>query len=354
VDNRLRAGFANLSYCSFTTLRILPPGALEDAWQPDDLHRALAAAGVALWSWNVESDSFAMDPRAFGLWGLVWSREVTFEELSEHIHPADRDRVRAAFAATRAIAGAYETDFRITVNKEIRWISARGQGGDADIKGQVMFGIFLDVTGRKQAEESHELLAGEMSHRVKNLLAIASALTQLTSRSAATTFDMAHDLTQRLSSLGRAHDLVRPLPGKQDSAALLGDLLTLLLAPYDDPGAFKGRIKISVERMGIGEAGATTLALVIHELATNALKYGALSADTGSLNVSGTTEADQTVLVWAERGGPIVTAPDSTTGFGSKLIARSMTCKLGGSVAYDWSPDGLIVTLRMTTGRLMA
>ena len=115
------------------------------------------------------------------------SEFVTFEDLSSHIHPADRDRVNAAFAATRAIQGAYEIDFRILVAEEVRWISARGQGSDEGIVNRTMFGIFIDVTGRKQAEEGNELLAGEMSHRVKNLLAIASGLTAITSRSAKTT-----------------------------------------------------------------------------------------------------------------------------------------------------------------------
>ena len=191
------------------------------------------AAGVALWSWHVDTDDFRMDERAFDLWGLSRREHVTFEDLSAHIHPADRDRVRAAFAATRAIVGAYEIDFRIIVADELRWISARGQGDDADIVDRVMFGIFLDVTGRKQAEEGHELLAGEMSHRVKNLLAIASALTAITSRSTTSATDMARELTQRLTALGRAHDLVRPIPGHQGKAALLGDLFTVLLAPYE-------------------------------------------------------------------------------------------------------------------------
>src|SRR5206468_4785497 len=142
-------------------------------------------------------------------------------ELSAHIHPADRDRVRAAFIATRSVAGSYEIDFRIIVGEEIRWTSARGQGADAGIFDRLMFGIFLDVTGRKQAEEGSELLAGEMSHRVKNLLAIAAGLTQITSRSAASVEEMTGQLTRRLTSLGRAHDLVRPLPGAQGKAALL-------------------------------------------------------------------------------------------------------------------------------------
>ena len=118
-----------------------------------------------------------------------------------------------------------------------------------------------------------------MSVFVKNLLAIASGLTVITSRSAKTAADMARELTHRLTALGRAHDLVRPLPGHEGKAALLADILAVLLAPYDDMGAFSGRIRISVPRMGVGEKAATTLALVLHELATNSLKYGALSSD---------------------------------------------------------------------------
>lgn len=211
------------------------------AWQAEHLRLAVEAAGVALWAWNVDDDHFTMDERGFELWGVPWRETVTFDELSEHIHPADRDRVRAAFAATRAVLGPYETDFRILVGDEIRWIAARGQGEDVGIVGRTMFGIFLDVTGRKQAEEGHELLAGEMSHRVKNLLAIAAGLTQITSRTTGSTQEMARELIQRLTALGRAHDLVRPLPDGQGSAALLGALFSVLLAPYDDMGAFSGR-----------------------------------------------------------------------------------------------------------------
>jgi two-component sensor histidine kinase len=216
-----------------------------------------------------------------------------------------------------------------------------------------MSGIFLDVTGRKQAEEGHELLAGEMSHRVKNLLAIATGLTHITSRSTSTTADMARELTQRLTALGRAHDLVRPLPGGQGNAALLGDLLTVLLAPYDDLGAFSGRIRVAVERMGVGEAAATSLALVIHELATNSLKYGALSSESGTLDVATKAPTETELeLIWIERGGPPVTAPPEASGFGSKLVHRSVSKQLGGSIEYDWEDDGLIATLRLERSRL--
>ncbi|CAN7524443.1 PAS domain-containing protein [Phenylobacterium sp. LjRoot219] len=109
-------------------------------WRPEHLRQAIDAARVALWSWNVDTDRFTMDARAFEMWGLPWCAEVSFEELSAHIHPADRGRVRAAFTATRSVAGSYEIDFRIMVGK-VCWISARGQGADAGIVGRVLFGI---------------------------------------------------------------------------------------------------------------------------------------------------------------------------------------------------------------------
>lgn len=321
-------------------------------WHEDHLRLAVEAACVALWSWHVDDDRFAMDERGFQLWDLPWREQVTFEELSANIHPADRDRVRAAFTATRSVAGSYEIDFRIIVGEDIRWISARGRGADAGIVDRVMFGIFLDVTGRKQAEEGSELLAGEMSHRVKNLLSIAAGLTHLTSRSASSVEEMTGELTERLSALGRAHDVVRPLPGKQGKAALLGDLLSVLLAPYDEAAAFSGRVRVAVPRMGIGEQTASALAMVIHELATNSVKYGALSCAEGFLDVSSRTDGDRICLIWAETGGPAIVGHPELTGFGSRLIGRTVAGQLGGELTYDWQESGLVVTIAMRQGRL--
>ncbi|TCQ97156.1 hypothetical protein EDF70_11446 [Neorhizobium sp. JUb45] len=122
-------------------------------WTSGQLRRAIKAAGVALWTWNVDTDAFIMDLRGYELWDLGANGILSFEDLSAKIHPADRDRVRAAFVATRALVGPYEIDFRILSGLDVRWISARGQGSDDDIVARVMTGIFLDVTGRKQAEE---------------------------------------------------------------------------------------------------------------------------------------------------------------------------------------------------------
>lgn len=306
---------------------------------------AIDAASVALWSWNVDDNGFRMDPRGFELWGIALADQIEFEQLSAHIHPADRDRVRAAFVGTRSTPGKYEIDFRIIVENQVRWISARGKGADEGIVDGVMFGIFIDVTGRKQAEEGNELLAGEMSHRVKNLLAIANSLTHVTSRSAKSVEEMTNALTRRLTALGRAHDLVRPLPGAQGNAALLGDVVSVLLAPYDDCGAFSGRIRVAVPRMGVGERSANALAMVMHELATNSAKHGALSTEDGSLDISGEVHDDRLVLAWAETGGPLIADPPELTGFGSGLIEQVMRNELSGMVEYDWQERGLVAAI---------
>ncbi len=320
-------------------------------WDAERLRTATDAAGVALWSWNVDTGEIALDERAHGLWGVPRNGPITFETLSARIHPEDLGRVRAAFTATRRTIGAYEIDFRILHSGEIRWVSARGQSEDVGIVDRVMFGVFLDVTHRKQAEETRELLAGEMNHRIKNLFALASALTGLAARSAETTAEMADDLRARLTGLGRAHDLVRPDSG-QVSKALLGDLLTVLLAPYNNQKTVGGCIHISAPELPIGEATATTLALVVHELATNAVKYGALSTASGTLDVCCTNDGDDLVMLWTERGGPAITARRGPEGFGSKLIARSLSGHLSGSIAFHWPVEGAVVTLRMSKSRI--
>ncbi len=322
-------------------------------WDAGHLRIATDAAGVALWSWDVDTDEIALDERAHRLWGIpVADGLVTFAALSARIHPEDLDRVRAAFTSTREIFGAYETDFRILHNGSVRWVSARGRGDDQGIVGRIMFGVFLDVSERKMAEEGREMLANEMSHRVKNLFAIAAALTQIAARSAVTPAAMADDVVQRLVALGNAHELVRPSLTHQRAAANLGELLAVLLAAYDDKGVIGDRIHVSVPDVTVGEGAITTLALVVHELATNSLKYGALSAAAGTLTVDGTAHDGEVTITWTERGGPPVAVARGQDGFGSKLVKRSIVDQLGGSIAFDWPPDGVIVTLRVSQARL--
>ncbi len=324
-------------------------------WDTKRLRIATDAAGIALWSWNVDSDEIGLDEKAHLMWGVpVENGLITFEGLSARIHPQDLDRVRAAFTATRDILGGYEIDFRIMYGSDVRWISARGRGEDQGIVGRVMFGVFLDVSERKMAEEAREMLANEMSHRVKNLFAIASALTDIASRSAATTQEMAADLRSRLTALGRAHELVRPLLSEQKKAAHLGELLGILLDAYDEKGVIGDRIRIAVPDLLVGEASVTALALVVHELATNSVKYGALSNAVGTLEISCTADDSTIVVVWTEKGGPPVQKARGEPGFGSKLVNRSITAQLGGSIEFEWPTEGMIVTLRMSKARLGA
>ena len=324
------------------------------AWTKEQLHSATDAAGVSLWSWNIDTDEIALDERAYRLWGVPEGSHVTFRSLSERIHPVDVDRVGRAFRTVRGQDGPYEIDFCILDQGVRRWISARGQGGDAGTVDRVMFAVFMDVTARKQAEEARETLVGEMSHRVKNLFAIASALTTIAARSAETASEMAHDLTLRLDALSQAHDLV--LPSSENGTgrgAHLDALLTVLLAPYDDRSTDGSRVRLAVPELQVGETAVTTLALVVHELATNSIKYGALGRPSGILDVRCIPYDDAVVLVWTELGGPVV-RPPVERGFGSSLIARSMSRQLGGSIVYAWPAEGMVATLTMDRDRLAA
>lgn len=319
-------------------------------WNEDRLRSATGAAGIALWSWNIETDEIALDEGAYDLWGLPRNSRVTFRDLSERIHPVDVERVGRAFQETRTQTGAYEIDFCILDNGRPRWVSARGQAGDAGMVDLVMFAVFMDITTRKQAENAREMLVGEMSHRVKNLFAVASALTAIASRSASTSMEMAADLTLRLTALGHAHELVLPVPG-MGKTARLDELLAILLAPYDDRAAQGSRIHLVIPNVQVGETAVTTLALIVHELATNSIKHGALAGAAGILNLTCTDYDEKIVLAWTERNGPTV-RPPAEQGYGSSLIARSVSGQLGGVIVYEWPSEGMIATLTMDRHRL--
>jgi two-component sensor histidine kinase len=316
---------------------------------------AADAAGVALWSWNIDTGGIGMDSRAYGLWEVPEGDPVTFETLSARIHPEDIGWVGPAFQATLTVAGSFEIDFRIKAGAGTRWISARGRGGDPGIVEGVMFAIFMDVTDRKQAEETRELLAGEMSHRLKNLFAVTSALTALAVRSTSTKAEMASDLMRRIAALGNAHDLARPAPGQRAATPVrLDELLVVLLEPYGNGDGALGRIDVQGPDVRVGEAGGNALALIAHELATNSLKYGALSKQGGTLDISYDIRDVDVVAVWTERGGPETAARAGKAGYGTKLIARSLSGQLAGSISYDWRREGLIATIRMNGIRLAA
>jgi len=322
-------------------------------WDERRLRMATDAAGVALWSWNVDTDQIAMDERAFELWGLPATDHITFEELSARVHPADQDMVREAFNATRDFSGAYETDFRIVHGRELRWVSARGRGDDQGIVGRIMFGVFLDVTVRKLAEEARDMVTGEMQHRIKNLFSLTSALTAIASRATGSKEAMADDLMRRLAALSVAHDLIHPAASEEQRAVSLQDLLAVLLKAYAPDGTGSQRVSISAPEVLVGEQAITSVAMIVHELATNSAKYGALSAAEGQLDVSCTAGDSDVDMVWTERGGPLLAMPAAPDGFGSKLTTRVIE-HIGGSISRDWTHEGIIVSLRMDKARLGA
>jgi two-component sensor histidine kinase len=134
----------------------------------------------------------------------------------------------------------------------------------------------------------------------------------------------------------------------------LGDLLAVLLKPYVDGDSSRNRVTISVPRLLVGEHSATAIALVVHELATNSMKYGALSLPTGRLAISGLDQGEDVEINWHETGGPPVISAPRTAGFGSRLVTASVEDQLGGTITVDWAAEGIAVGLKLNKVRLGA
>lgn len=194
-----------------------------------------------------------------------------------------------------------------------------------------------------------------MNHRLKkNFFAISSALTTFAARSTSTKDEMLKDLRQRMLALSQAHDKVRPDFNQQKKAAKLGDLLGMLLEPYANTHSTAERVLISTPELLVGEKSATVLALVVHELATNSVKYGALSSIAGTLDVTCSAENGEVKLVWSESGGPPTVKPSGQPGFGTKLVVSSLSGQLGGTISVKWPQTGAVITLTMSQARLGA
>lgn len=321
-------------------------------WDEDRLRFATLAAGVGLWSWNVDTDEITLDDRSCDLWGVPNKVTTTFETLSSRIHPEDLDRVRSAFEETRNLLGLYEIDFRIVYEEKSRWISARGQGDDDGIVGRILFGVFLDVSMRKEAEVARDIISQEMDHRIKNLFAITSALTRVSLRSTNSKEEMADDLAERIQSLSRAHSLIRPDVNGNHNSARLKELIIILLSPYATKNSSADHLLVSAPDIDVCGGAATSLSLIIHELATNSIKYGALSVSGGALTVGCVNNDGNVIITWTERGGPTVVAPGERKGFGSKLLSSSISGRLDGEMDVDWQPEGIVVTIRLSKTRL--
>ena len=208
--------------------------------------------------------------------------------------------------------------------------------------------IARDITERREAEVRQDLLLREMDHRIKNLFTLAGGLVTLSARQAADPAQLADVVRERLASLARAHSLTA---GRGEvGATTLHTLIAAILSPYEG-GA--GRVAIEGPDVALCGEAVTGLAMVLHELATNAAKYGALSADAGHIKVISIQHGDRFELIWTERGGPAV-IPDVEEGFGSKLIGATVKGQLSGEIAREWRRDGLVVRISVSCERLMA
>ncbi len=212
--------------------------------------------------------------------------------------------------------------------------------------------IARDITERRRAQEQQKLLLREMNHRVKNLFALAGGVVTLSARSAGTPKELAEAVRERLAALARAHELTLPDPaggGGQDPTTLRA-LVQTILAPYVNEE--QERITIAGPDVPVSGSAVMSIALLLHEIATNAAKYGALSSQNGRVDVRWAVEKDELVLTWRERGGPPVSGQPDTEGFGSLLARLTVTGQLAGEISRDWNPEGLTVNLSALVARL--
>jgi PAS domain S-box-containing protein len=217
--------------------------------------------------------------------------------------------------------------------------------------------IARDTTERKRAQEQQLLLLEEMNHRVRNLFALTGSLISLSARSASSVKELDEALRSRLMALSHAHELTLPvlteteiMPARPSS---LADLVSTVFAPYDCPGQDGQRIVAQGPDIQIGGKALTSLALLLHEFATNAAKHGALSTPSGRVNVSWTTARHALELTWEEHGGPSLFHEPAREGFGSALARAAVTGFLGGQLARDWTPEGLEIHLSVPLDHLL-
>ena len=196
-------------------------------------------------------------------------------------------------------------------------------------------------------------LAQEMSHRVKNLFAVTEAIIRVSGRDTTTKEEMQTVLSGRLHALATAHALVRP--GFSDSEprkiSALTELLQAVMGPHD--GQHASRFSFVGPAMTVGEQALKGIALVVHELVTNAAKYGALKNDTGRIDVHWHLKDGSLALDWIEKGGPPLTDRPTGTGFGGKLLQSTVVRQFSGTLDQDWHPDGLAVHITLPVDRLV-
>jgi PAS domain S-box-containing protein len=280
------------------------------------------------------------------------SFEGTARAWYDRIHPDD---LPAYDAARRPLfegdAAQYEAEYRIR-HRDGHWVWIWHRAiAKRDESGRLtrVIGSLIDITERKSAEEQQQLLVHELNHRVKNTLATVQSLAAQTMRSAGSLKEFTAAFEARLFALSKTHNL---LTEGAWAGASLRALLEIEVAPYAEGGE-SGRFSLAgMHDVHLGPRAAVALGLAFHELATNAVKYGALSNDSGSIavmwNLEDAPQEQQLLLhlVWTEQGGPAVEKP-RRRGFGTRLIERGIASELGGEVLLEHKPEGLVCEMRV-------
>ncbi|MFS0774013.1 PAS domain-containing protein [Sphingomonas sp. 1P08PE] len=310
----------------------------------DRLRFALQAARLGSWSLDLASERLTVTDGSKENFGRRPDDPFTYDDIKAAVHPDDRAHRDEALREALEETGEYQVEYRIiTPAGEERWLSVRGQVFHrADGTPLLLVGVSQDISDRKRAEEHRALLANELSHRVKNMLATLQAIVSQTLRNATTLEEAGETLAARIQSMDSANDL---LVSERWESAAIHDLIDRALAPFRSVDG--SRFRIEGPRVRIPPRIAVGLALALHELATNAAKYGALSTAGGHVAVTWTvTDGRKPGTLhfrWQEIGGPPVVRP-TRLGFGSKLIERVLASEIDGTVELDYQPAGVVFT----------
>jgi PAS domain S-box-containing protein len=266
---------------------------------------------------------------------------------NDMFHPDDQERARLRWAESLETGELYEIEYRLRRQDGVyRWALGRATPiRDADGRITRWFGTCTDVDELKRMEQSKELVSQELSHRIKNIFAVVSSLIALSARQFPESRTFASVLRTRIKALSQAHEFVRPhshvsAPSMADTT--LHAFLATLFRPYTRPDGDPSVI-ISGDDTVFDDQAATSVALLFHELATNASKYGALSVEGGQVDLITRREDDRFTLEWIEQGGPPIHGEPKRQGFGSALTSLSVEGQLGGALRREWRPEGLRV-----------
>ncbi|GJE16593.1 HWE histidine kinase domain-containing protein [Methylobacterium marchantiae] len=318
-----------------------------------NLRFALAAGRLGSWTLDLVEGHLETSDHCRMNFGRDPDVAFRYDELLSMVHPGDRERMQAQVRRSIEQNVDYDIDYRVlTPSGDLRWVHVRGQTFyRADGTPLSMAGVSLDITERKHDEEHRSLLAGELTHRVKNTLTLVQSIVRQTLRTAPSLEEAGEALEARLVSLAAANDV---LTEEAWDGASIADIAERALAPFQSKGG--ARIELEGGEIRLPPRGALALVMALHELATNAVKYGALSNDTGRVHVAWSlldgAAPHHFRIVWDETGGPAVTVP-TRKGFGSRLIERALSQEIDGTAEISYRPDGILfVAEGLLPGRL--